>query len=69
MSNFFFAASTLKCWQCSTNSTNPAFCDDPFDETTITEQQRRWSYVECSPPKTETGNIRPVCKKVIQFSE
>jgi len=67
----FQEASTLKCWRCS--SAIAAFCDDPFDESMITELQKRWSYVECSFPPTQsnpyntTGQTRAVCKKVKQL--
>lgn len=47
-----FAASALKCWRCTSDTSNGEFCDDPFDESALTEQQRRWTYVECSFPPT-----------------
>jgi len=64
---------SLKCWRCSSDASNAAFCDDPFDQSIITEQQRRWSYVECSFPPTQinpyntAGQTRAVCKKVKQL--
>jgi hypothetical protein len=69
----FQEASALKCWRCSSDASNAAFCDDPFDQSIITEQQRRWSYVECSFPPTQNnpynsaGQTRAVCKKVKQL--
>lgn len=63
----------LKCWRCSSDASSAAFCDDPFDPSLISEQQRRWSYVDCSaqpgqgvPFSTQT---RPVCKKLKQYGE
>lgn len=70
-----FSASALKCWRCSSDASNAAFCDDPFDQSIITEQQRRWSFVECSFPPTQinpynsNGQTRAVCKKVKQLSK
>jgi len=69
----FQEVSALKCWRCSSDASNAAFCDDPFDQSIITEQQRRWSYVECSFPPTQinpynqAGQTRAVCKKVKQL--
>jgi hypothetical protein len=69
----FQGASSLKCWRCASDASNGDFCDDPFDESIITEQQKRWSYVECSYPPIQgyqynsAGQTRPVCKKVKQL--
>lgn len=69
------SASALKCWRCSSDASNGAFCDDTFDQTIINEQQRRWGYVECShPPQANNGygqvfSQRPVCKKVKHFGK
>lgn len=64
----------LKCWRCSSDSTNAAFCGDPFDPSILTEQQRRWSYVDCTFPPNQinpyqTTQTRPVCKKMKQKGE
>lgn len=72
---FILPASALRCWRCSSDAKNAAFCDDTFDQTIITEQQRRWSYVECSiPPPSATGygqvfSQRPVCMKSKQYGK
>ncbi|XP_063698504.1 uncharacterized protein LOC134829383 [Culicoides brevitarsis] len=65
-------ASALKCWRCTSDATGAAFCNDPFETDLISEQQRRWSYVDCSfPPQAQlpygsSSNMRPVCKKMKQ---
>lgn len=64
----------LKCWRCSSDASTAAFCDDPFSQDIITEQQRRWSFVDCSyPPGTgsypfnqQLAQTRAVCKKMRQ---
>lgn len=68
--------SALKCWRCSSDASTAAFCDDPFTQDIITEQQRRWSYVDCSyPPQVNyqfnqaNQQTRPVCKKMKQISK
>lgn len=72
---FFFTVSALRCWRCSSDASNAAFCNDPFDSSIITEQQRRWSFVECSYPPGQLNpynlqpNQRPVCKKTKQWGE
>ncbi|XP_049280231.1 uncharacterized protein LOC125762322 [Anopheles funestus] len=70
----FGAANALKCWRCSSDASTAAFCDDPFTQDIITEQQRRWSYVDCSyPPQVnyqfgqQNQQTRPVCKKMKQI--
>uniref|UniRef100_A0A6E8VWJ5 Protein quiver n=1 Tax=Anopheles coluzzii TaxID=1518534 RepID=A0A6E8VWJ5_ANOCL len=70
----FDAVSALKCWRCSSDASTAAFCDDPFTQDIITEQQRRWSYVDCSyPPQVNyqfnqaNQQTRPVCKKMKQI--
>jgi hypothetical protein len=72
----FQQAYALKCWRCSSDASSAAFCGDPFEPSIINEQQRRWSYVDCSfppsqqPPFGQIGQIgqstRPVCKKMKQ---
>lgn len=70
----FQQASALKCWRCSSDASTAAFCDDPFSQDIITEQQRRWSFVDCSyPPGTgsypfnqQLAQTRAVCKKMKQ---
>ncbi|XP_055683099.1 uncharacterized protein LOC129789974 [Lutzomyia longipalpis] len=64
-------ATALRCWRCSSDATNAAFCGDPFDPSILTEQQRRWSYVDCSFPPSQLNpysstQSRPVCKKMKQ---
>ncbi|XP_017489045.1 PREDICTED: uncharacterized protein LOC108377297 [Rhagoletis zephyria] len=60
----------LKCWRCSTDVSNGAFCDDPFDPEFISDQQRYWSYVNCSySAGYKSVNARPVCKKLVQEGE
>ncbi|XP_067623005.1 UPAR/Ly6 domain-containing protein twit [Eurosta solidaginis] len=57
----------LKCWRCSTDVSNGVFCDDPFDPEFISDQQRYWSYVNCSySAGFKSVNARPVCKKLVQ---
>ncbi|XP_055545324.1 uncharacterized protein LOC129730197 [Wyeomyia smithii] len=68
-------ANALRCWRCSSDASTAAFCDDPFSQDIITEQQRRWSYVDCSyPPGTgsypfnqQLSQTRAVCKKMKQY--
>jgi hypothetical protein len=75
--NFFslYLANALKCWRCSSDASSAAFCGDPFDTSLISEQQRRWSYVDCSFPPAQQqpfgaiGQTRPVCKKMKQLSK
>ncbi|XP_055635645.1 uncharacterized protein LOC129775231 [Toxorhynchites rutilus septentrionalis] len=70
----FQQANALKCWRCSSDASAAAFCDDPFTQEIITDQQRRWSYVDCSyPPGTgsypfnqQQNTQRAVCKKMRQ---
>lgn len=35
---YYIAATSLKCWRCTSDSSNGAFCDDPFDPSLIDEQ-------------------------------
>lgn len=73
--NLRFTANAIKCWRCSSDASNAAFCDDPFDASIISDQQRRWSYVECSYPPGQqnpysaNSNQRAVCKKVKQLGK
>lgn len=70
-----FLASAIKCWRCSSDASNAAFCNDPFDASIISDQQRRWSYVECTYPPgqlnpySNSANQRAVCKKVKQLGK
>lgn len=74
---FFFheIASAIKCWRCSSDASNAAFCNDPFDASIISDQQRRWSYVECTYPPgqlnpySQASNQRAVCKKDIKLGK
>lgn len=59
--------SGIKCWRCSTDRSNEAFCGDPFDSRNVTHQQRMWTYVVCAEPFYEEQNQRAVCKKIIQL--
>jgi hypothetical protein len=69
----FQEASAIKCWRCSSDASNAAFCDDPFDASIINEQQRRWSFVDCSYPPgqlnpySQSSTQRAVCKKTKQL--
>uniref|UniRef100_A0A2M4C2B6 Putative secreted protein n=2 Tax=Anopheles marajoara TaxID=58244 RepID=A0A2M4C2B6_9DIPT len=69
----FQSVNALRCWRCSSDASTAAFCDDPFTQDIITDQQRRWSYVDCSyPPQTNAFNqhnlpTRAVCKKMKQI--
>lgn len=68
-------ASALRCWRCSSDASTAAFCDDPFTQDIITEQQKRWSFVDCSYPpgsgsfpfNQQLGQTRAVCKKMKQI--
>uniref|UniRef100_A0A1I8PHK9 Uncharacterized protein n=1 Tax=Stomoxys calcitrans TaxID=35570 RepID=A0A1I8PHK9_STOCA len=61
------ADAVLKCWRCATDVSNGEFCNDPFNPSAITEQQRYWSYVNCTyTAGVRSVNARPVCKKLVQ---
>ncbi|XP_017082534.2 LOW QUALITY PROTEIN: uncharacterized protein LOC108115541 [Drosophila eugracilis] len=61
------ASAVLRCWRCSTDVSNGEFCNDPFMPETISEQQRYWSYVNCTySVGAKSVNARPVCKKLVQ---
>lgn len=62
------AASAIKCWQCSSHV---PFCDDTFNPSNVTEQQRVWAYKECilSDGQSKLNNQRPVCKKIKQLGK
>ncbi|KAH8262702.1 hypothetical protein KR026_007475 [Drosophila bipectinata] len=63
----FLASAVLRCWRCSTDVSNGEFCNDPFEPSTISEQQRYWSYVNCTySVGVKSVNARPVCKKLVQ---
>lgn len=71
---FFILVCPLHCWRCSSDNPNAAYCDDPFDASNITDQQRRWGYVDCEwphnalkPYSATDQKERGVCKKVIQL--
>lgn len=74
-SSLFLSASAIKCWRCSSDASNAAFCDDPFDASIINEQQRRWSFVDCSYPPgqlnpySQSSTQRAVCKKTKQLGK
>ncbi|EDW76404.1 uncharacterized protein Dwil_GK15439 [Drosophila willistoni] len=64
---FNAANGVLRCWRCSTDVSNGEFCNDPFQPDTISEQQRYWSYVNCTySVGVKSVNARPVCKKLVQ---
>lgn len=60
-------ANAIRCWRCPSDASNAGFCKDPFDASVVSEQQRRWSFVECDYPPTTS--IIPVCEKTIQLSK
>ncbi|EDW29224.1 GL18525 [Drosophila persimilis] len=61
------ASGVLRCWRCSTDVSNGEFCNDPFQPDSISEQQRYWSYVNCTySVGVKSVNARPVCKKLVQ---
>ncbi|SPP79596.1 uncharacterized protein LOC117581803 [Drosophila guanche] len=61
------ASAVLRCWRCSTDVSNGEFCNDPFQPDSISEQQRYWSYVNCTySVGVKSVNARPVCKKLVQ---
>ncbi|XP_030383327.1 uncharacterized protein LOC115630804 [Scaptodrosophila lebanonensis] len=64
---FNAADAVLRCWRCSTDVSNGEFCNDPFQPDSISEQQRYWSYVNCTySVGVKSVNARPVCKKLVQ---
>lgn len=83
-SNFFlsifylFTGSALKCYRCTSDS-SASFCDDPFDPSVISENQRRWTYIDCKLPPQQGFGIgdrgynqpqqKAVCKKVKQLGK
>ncbi|XP_059616683.1 uncharacterized protein LOC132261751 [Phlebotomus argentipes] len=61
------ASTALLCWRCSSNSTDGAFCDDPFDSSKLSEQEKGYTYVYCGfPPGHQSSTSRPVCRKMKQ---
>lgn len=60
-----FSVFGIKCWDCTSTA---SFCDDPFDESNVSDPDRRWSYVECTPPP-QPYDQKTVCKKVKQIGE
>lgn len=68
-----FTASGLRCWRCSSDATNSKFCGDTLDLSQITEQQKRWNYVECDvkPPQNaeKIENLIPKCRILLQLGE
>lgn len=61
------AQEILRCWRCSTDVSNGEFCNDPFNPNSISDQQRYWSYVNCTySAGVKSVNARPVCKKLVQ---
>lgn len=74
----FILATALKCWRCSSDASGAAFCQDPFEPDLISENQKRWSYVDCSLAPSQYGNVfssgnnnynQAVCKKMKQISK
>uniref|UniRef100_A0A1A9ZFI6 Protein quiver n=1 Tax=Glossina pallidipes TaxID=7398 RepID=A0A1A9ZFI6_GLOPL len=64
------AQEILRCWRCSTDVSNGEFCNDPFNPNSISDQQRYWSYVNCTySAGVKSVNARPVCKKLVQEVE
>lgn len=68
--------SKLRCWRCSSDASNAGFCGDTLNLTQISEQQKRWNYVECTekPPQTAENieNIEkliPKCRILLQLGE
>ena len=66
----------IQCWRCSSDDPKAAsFCHENLNETLITDEQRRWSYVDCRPPPGFFGkvfndfNSRITCEKKIQMGE
>ncbi|KAG4080676.1 hypothetical protein HA402_013206 [Bradysia odoriphaga] len=66
-------SSGLKCWRCSSDSSNSQFCGATLDLSSITHQQKKWSYVDCDPkPPNTVKNITnlesliPKCKVLLQ---
>lgn len=54
---------SLKCWQCSSNSSMGSFCADPFNDTALGSSRRYFTYIECP---NSSINMKPVCKKIHQ---
>lgn len=42
--------SAIKCFRCSSDQANGEFCKDPFNMDLISDQARRWTFVECADP-------------------
>lgn len=63
----------MRCWRCSSDATNSKFCGDTLDLSEITEQQKRWNYVECNakPPNNadQIENLIPKCRILLQHGE
>lgn len=55
----------IRCWDCRSPA---AFCNDPFDESNVSENDKIWSYIECLPP-SNTYDQRAVCKKVVHVGK
>lgn len=64
------SADALRCWRCSSDTSNGGFCKDPFTPSLMSEAQRKWNYVDCALPSDINPSLinqaRPVCKKIIQ---
>lgn len=67
--HFPCAASSLKCWSCSSETPIGEFCRDPFDASAVNDQLKRWTFIECAFPPSQSSNHRAVCKKTIQAGE
>lgn len=63
-------SSGLRCWRCSSDATNSKFCGATLDLSQITDQQKKWNYVECDakPPNTVENieNLIPKCRVLLQ---
>lgn len=62
ISNFVENSTAIKCWTCSSDAVSASFCNDPFDDSKITDEQKRLSYSEC--PNPTSSNQKSVCKKL-----
>lgn len=66
-------ASGLRCWRCSSDASSSTFCGKTLELRELNDQQKRWSYVECSekPPQNieNIENLIPKCKILLQHGE
>lgn len=68
---FSFLEPVSKCWRCVSNAKGSEFCNDPFDESKVTESQRLAYFVDCVPPPNRPNtpnntqsNQHVVCRKL-----